>query len=140
MAIERMNHAVVSYNGASSETSEVKTDSETTVTSEAPVSTEKVVPKKKETETDGQSAETADQNGLTGSASNAQIKKAVEEINKKAHNSEAVFGIHDKTNRVMIKIIDKDSKEVLKEYPPEKTLDMIAKVWEVAGLLVDEKL
>ncbi len=140
MAIERMNHAVVSYNSASSETSEVKTDSETSVTSEAPVSTEKVIPKKKETETDGQSAETADQNGLTGSASNAQIKKAVEEINKKAHNSEAVFGIHDKTNRVMIKIIDKDSKEVLKEYPPEKTLDMIAKVWEVAGLLVDEKL
>lgn len=140
MAIERMNHAVVSYNSASSETSEAKMDSETTVISEAPVSTEKVVPKKKEAETDGQSAETVDQNGLTGSASNAQIKKAVEEINKKAHNSEAVFGIHDKTNRVMIKIIDKDSKEVLKEYPPEKTLDMIAKVWEVAGLLVDEKL
>jgi flagellar protein FlaG len=40
----------------------------------------------------------------------------------------------------MIKIVDKDTKEVLKEYPPEKTLDMIAKVWEVAGLLVDEKL
>ena len=35
---------------------------------------------------------------------------------------------------------DKDTKEVLKEYPPEKTLDMIAKVWEVAGLLVDEKM
>ena len=66
--------------------------------------------------------------------------KAVEEINKKAHNSESVFGIHDATNRVMIKIVDKDTKEVLKEYPPEKTLDMIAKVWEVAGLLVDEKM
>ena len=63
-----------------------------------------------------------------------------EEINKKAHNSEAIFGIHDATNRVMIKIVDKDTKEVLKEYPPEKTLDMIAKVWEVAGLLVDEKM
>ena len=62
------------------------------------------------------------------------------EINKRAHNSEAVFGIHDATNRVMIKIVDKDTKEVLKEYPPEKTLDMIAKVWEVAGLLVDEKM
>ena len=36
--------------------------------------------------------------------------------------------------------VDKDTKEVLKEYPPEKTLDMIAKVWEIAGLLVDEKL
>lgn len=71
--------------------------------------------------------------------SNAQIKKAVEEINKKASNSEAVFGIHDKTNRVTIKIVDKDTKETIKEYPPEKTLDMIAKVWEMAGLLVDEK-
>lgn len=77
---------------------------------------------------------------LVGAGNNTQIRKAVEEINKKAHNSEAVFGIHDATNRVMIKIIDKDTKEVLKEYPPEKTLDMIAKVWEVAGLLVDEKM
>ena len=77
---------------------------------------------------------------LVGAGNNTQIRKAVEEINKRAHNSEAVFGIHDATNRVMIKIVDKDTKEVLKEYPPEKTLDMIAKVWEVAGLLVDEKM
>ena len=38
-----------------------------------------------------------------------------------------------------IKIIDKDTKKVLKEIPPEKTLDMIAKVWELAGLMLDEK-
>ena len=30
-------------------------------------------------------------------------------------------------------------KEVIKEFPPEETLDMIAKVWELAGILVDEK-
>ncbi len=70
---------------------------------------------------------------------NAQIKKAVDEVNKKAVNSEAIFGIHEATNRVTIKIIDKDTKKVLKEIPPEKTLDMIAKVWELAGLMVDEK-
>lgn len=67
------------------------------------------------------------------------LKKAVEEINKNATNSEVVFGIHEATNRMTIKIVDKDSREVIKEYPPEKTLDMIAKVWELAGLLVDEK-
>lgn len=67
------------------------------------------------------------------------LKKAVEEINKNAKNSEVVFGIHEATNRMTIKIVDKDSREVIKEYPPEKTLDMIAKVWELAGLLVDEK-
>ncbi|MCH5275116.1 MAG: flagellar protein FlaG [Lachnospiraceae bacterium] len=70
---------------------------------------------------------------------NEQIKKAVETLNKKMTNSEAVFGIHEKTNRVTIKIVDKDTKEVIKELPPEKTLDMIAKVWELAGILVDER-
>lgn len=67
-----------------------------------------------------------------------QIKKAVENINKKI-NTEAVFGIHEGTNRVTIKLVDKNTKETIKELPPEKTLDMIAKVWEMAGILVDEK-
>ena len=69
-----------------------------------------------------------------------QLKKAVNDLNKQMKNSEAIFVIHDKTNRVTIKIIDKTTKEVIKEYPPEETLDMIAKVWEIAGILVDEKL
>lgn len=76
----------------------------------------------------------------TQSRANAEnIKKAVEQINKRSMNSEAVFGIHEKTNRVTIKIIDKTTKEVIKEFPPEKTLDMIAKAWELAGIMVDEK-
>ncbi|MCI5873581.1 MAG: flagellar protein FlaG [Clostridiales bacterium] len=70
---------------------------------------------------------------------NTQLKNAVGDLNKQLKNSEAIFGIHDKTNRVTIKIVDKTTKEVIKEYPPEQTLDMIAKVWEIAGILVDEK-
>lgn len=70
---------------------------------------------------------------------NEQIKKAVEKLNKSMPHSEALYGIHEKTNRVTIKIVDKETKEVIKELPPEKTLDMIAKVWELAGILVDEK-
>ena len=70
------------------------------------------------------------------------LKKMIAEMNRKISNSneEAVFGVHEKTNRIMIKILDKDTKEVLKEFPPEKTLDMIASIWEMAGILVDEKL
>lgn len=71
--------------------------------------------------------------------SNEQIKKAVDKLNKNMTNTEAVFGIHEKTNRVTIKIVDKETKEVIKELPPEKTLDMITKVWELAGILVDER-
>lgn len=80
--------------------------------------------------------ENQEQNAQTGREA---LKKAVETINKNLDNSEAVFGIHDDTNRVTIKIVDKNTKEVIKELPPEKTLDLIAKAWEIAGLLVDEK-
>ena len=92
-------------------------------------------------------AKSQDSNGRQGyesqennqQPSNESIKRAVENINKNLKNSEAIFGIHEKTNRVTIKIVDKETKEVIKELPPEKTLDMIAKAWELAGLLVDEK-
>lgn len=83
--------------------------------------------------------ETKNQSGGQEQNRNSQIKRAVEQINKRMQNSEALFGIHEKTNRVTIKIVDKETKEVIKELPPEKTLDMIAKAWEMAGLLVDEK-
>jgi flagellar protein FlaG len=73
-------------------------------------------------------------------ADNAKIKKTISEMTKKVQsNAEAVFGIHEKTNRVTIKMVDKDTKKVIKEFPPDETLDMIAKVWEIAGILVDEK-
>ena len=72
-------------------------------------------------------------------ASQESIRKAVENINKNLNDAEAIFGIHEKTNRVTIKIVDKKTKEVIKELQAEKTLDMIAKAWELAGLMVDEK-
>ena len=67
------------------------------------------------------------------------LKKAVDNLNKSMPNTEAVFGIHEGTNRVTIKIVDKTTKKTIKELPPEKTLDMIERVWEMAGILVDEK-
>ncbi len=70
---------------------------------------------------------------------NENLRKSIEEINKKAANSEVLFGYHEATHRVTLKVVDKETKKVIKEFPPEKTLDMIAKVWEMAGLMVDEK-
>lgn len=87
----------------------------------------------------GNASENADGGENRQAASQEQIRKAVESMNKKMANAEAVFGIHEGTNRVTIKIVDKETKKTIKELPPEKTLDMIAKVWEMAGILVDEK-
>ena len=69
-----------------------------------------------------------------------KIHKALEIISEQLPNTEAKFGIHEDTNRVMIKLIDKDTKEVIKEIPPEKTLDTIANCMKIAGIILDEKL
>lgn len=79
------------------------------------------------------------QGGSKEQDSSKQLKKAVETMNRKMQNAEAIFGVHDKTDRITIKIVDKDTKELIREVPPEKTLDMLAKAWELAGILVDEK-
>lgn len=75
-----------------------------------------------------------------GHQTSRQLQQAVEKLKKNMMpQTEPVFGYHEGTNRVTIKIVDKDSKDVVKEYPPEETLDMIQKIWEMAGILVDEK-
>lgn len=69
-----------------------------------------------------------------------KVKKKVSEINRQLNNNtECHYGIHKDTQRVTLKIVDKETQEVLKEFPAEKTLEMIAKVWELAGILVDER-
>ena len=145
MAIEAMKGAGMSYAGSSS-ASDVKAESQAKVETASNAAASDDLMKKtiqidtKETDKNGKDGNRDDSQAQQTISENSQIRKAVDEINKKAHNSEAVFGIHDATNRVTIKIVDKDTKKVLKEYPPEKTLDMIAKVWDMAGLLVDKKL
>ncbi len=64
----------------------------------------------------------------------------IKEINKLINrNTVAEFGYNEPTHRVTITIRDKETDEVIKEIPSEKALKMIAKAWELAGLLVDER-
>lgn len=136
MGIESMNRVSSSYQ---EQGSSVRTAPAQAATPEMTSST----PNKDTVEVSGEmSRDSIDNRGVReqGQASNEQIRQAVEKINKEAQNNgEAVFGIHEETNRVTIKIVDKKTKEVIKEFPPEKTLDMIARVWEMAGIMIDER-
>ena len=40
----------------------------------------------------------------------------------------------------MVKVINEDTNEVIREIPPEQILDMVAKMWELAGILVDKSV
>ena len=64
----------------------------------------------------------------------------VKDIRKVLNNNTiAEFGYNEPTNRITIKIKDKDTNEVIKEIPSEKALEMLAKAWELAGIMVDER-
>lgn len=69
-----------------------------------------------------------------------KLKKVMEQAIASMPHSDAKFGIHDKTNRIIIKLVDRETQEVIKEIPPEKTLDLLAKRMELAGVMVDERL
>ncbi len=72
--------------------------------------------------------------------SDKTLNEALKQMNRKiGNNTVAEFGIHEGTNRITIKLKDKETNEVIKEVPAEKTLDLIQKAWELAGILVDEK-
>lgn len=72
--------------------------------------------------------------------SESTLKEALKEMNRKiGNNTIAEFGVHEGTNRITIKLKDKETNEVIREVPAEKTLDLIQKAWELAGILVDER-
>lgn len=151
MAIEAMKSAAVAYQGSVPGAAKpvqvkdsVKTEkSASEAESGKPASSVAEDPTAKPLQpVRGKSEDRPDQETGSGSGhqTSRQLQQAVDKLKKNMMaQTEAVFGIHEGTNRVMIKIVDKDSKDVIKEYPPEETLDMIQKVWEMAGIMVDEK-
>jgi len=72
-----------------------------------------------------------------------KVRSAVDDLNKQIRQNVKHTGLsfkyHDETNRISITVRDTDTDEIIREIPPEKALDMLAKAWEMAGLLVDEK-
>lgn len=69
------------------------------------------------------------------------LKKSVEQANKTLQQYDRTIEreVHAVTHTVMYKIRDTKTHEVIAEFPPKKIQDMIAKMWELAGLFVDEK-
>lgn len=69
------------------------------------------------------------------------LDNAVEVANKvvSAKNERFEFKIHERTGRMMVKLIDKETDEIVKEIPQEKMLDLVASIWDLVGILVDER-
>lgn len=69
------------------------------------------------------------------------MKEAVDSTNEalKMNRTSIRMKYHEDANRVSIKIVDDETEEVIKEIPPEESIDMLKKMLEVNGLLIDER-
>jgi flagellar protein FlaG len=50
------------------------------------------------------------------------------------------FELHDKLNEYYVTIVDDATKEVVREIPSKKLLDMYATMTEIVGFIVDKKI
>lgn len=144
MGIDKMSIAANYHNQAVQATQinkvNVQTSSDTAakeMTADSKVSTASTVQitNTQKSGTDNVESNLAQQNEKK-EASIKELKDIQKVINR---NTIAEFGYNEPTNRITIKIKDKDTDEVIKEIPSEKALEMLAKAWELAGILVDEK-
>ncbi len=54
-------------------------------------------------------------------------------------NADLQFKIHDKTQQLMVQLVDIKEDKVLKEFPPHELLDTMAAIRDYIGLLLDKK-
>lgn len=84
-------------------------------------------------------SENAQQEQAQNPVMQQRIKSAVKHANTNLKYTRCEFSYHEETKRVSIRVLDKDSGEVIREIPPEESLDLVEKIWELAGIVVDEK-
>jgi flagellar protein FlaG len=65
------------------------------------------------------------------------LEKAVEKSNDTARqmNSQIRFQVDDKTGQVIVKIINKDTKEVIRQIPSEEMVKLASRAEDLRGLI-----
>jgi len=62
-----------------------------------------------------------------------QLQEFMGEMNRSLQ-----FQVDEDSGRDVIKVLDKDTGDIIKQYPSEEVLNMVSKLSETAGLLIDQ--
>lgn len=80
-------------------------------------------------------------NNDNGNVRREDVKKSVDKLNKllEGKSTYVEYEVYGKSKSITIKIMDSNTKKVVKEIPPRKIIDMVDKLCELAGIFMDEK-
>ncbi|NLG87402.1 MAG: flagellar protein FlaG [Firmicutes bacterium] len=57
-----------------------------------------------------------------------------------AFNQRLSFVLHEESGRMQVHVIDNQTQEVVKELPPTEILEVVARIRQMVGLLLDKKV
>lgn len=83
-----------------------------------------------------------DEKAMQGHGKSAEeVAKAVEQIQEKLDSmgTRLNFTLHEDPNAVVVQVTDRQSGELIRQFPPEKALQLRSKLVELVGILFDEK-
>ncbi|MCD5406711.1 MAG: flagellar protein FlaG [Desulfotomaculum sp.] len=68
------------------------------------------------------------------------LESAIEQANQilQIYRVNLNFQLHEASGEFLVQVVNSESKEVIREIPPEWLLDMVAQIRDAVGLLVDE--
>lgn len=81
-------------------------------------------------------------NSMSKEVNRNEVKSTVKELNDFVElvATDLKFVFHDDLNEYYVTVVDPLTKEVVREIPPKKLLDMYAAMNEFMGILVDKKI
>lgn len=69
-----------------------------------------------------------------------QMLEELEQDIETMHNVGLKFSKHTDTGRTMIKVLNKETGEIIREIPSENVLDLAAKIEEMIGIMFDKEV
>jgi len=72
--------------------------------------------------------------------SRAEIQSSLEKMRSltKIFSREITFDYDEQLDRIIVKVIDKDTDSVIKEIPPAEIRNMLIRIREAVGLVIDQ--
>jgi len=56
------------------------------------------------------------------------------------HNVGLEFSMHEESGRTMIRVVEKDTGDLIRQIPPEEVLDLVSRVGDVLGIFFDKRV
>ncbi len=71
-----------------------------------------------------------------------KIEKALKIVNMayKEVNIECKYSVDERTKTEVVKFVNSETGETIKQYPPEEILNMITRMYDMYGILLDKKV